>query len=286
VQACGGDGFHLVSGTSVALTSCYALSCPGSGYVLDGVTYSTLVNCACDSSGTGYRLAASGNISLVACGCERAAGVSYLVDGGTSNSLLNCFSSGNNAVAFQVSGSSALATLIGVREAAPGAAATASIQVDAGSSAFVVGPSTVSPTSYAPGTTHQWTPTTLSVASTGTATASVGRAGVTDTAAYALASAGAPRWALSLAPDSTDDLHLRNTERSLTAVLAEDRPEQPNLQLLGGKKSFGRGVGVIGITNAQRAPSFDPAGGGVLYVEAGALKYRGSRGTVTTIARA
>jgi hypothetical protein len=34
------------------------------------------------------------------------------------------------------------------------------------------------------------------------------------------------------------------------------------------------------------APSVDPSGGGVLYVEDGALKYRGAEGTVTTIAPA
>jgi hypothetical protein len=42
-------------------------------------------------------------------------------------------------------------------------------------------------------------------------------------------------------------------------------------------------VGVIGIANGT-APGSSPAGGGQLYVEAGALKYRGSSGTVTTIA--
>ena len=49
---------------------------------------------------------------------------------------------------------------------------------------------------------------------------------------------------------------------------------------------FGAGQGVIAIANAIVAPSVDPAGGGVLYVENGALKYRGSKGTVTTIAPA
>jgi hypothetical protein len=44
-------------------------------------------------------------------------------------------------------------------------------------------------------------------------------------------------------------------------------------------------VGVIGIANGT-APSAAVAGVGQLYVEAGALKYRGSSGTVTTIANA
>lgn len=49
---------------------------------------------------------------------------------------------------------------------------------------------------------------------------------------------------------------------------------------------FGSGVKVIGIANATTVPTTNPTGGGVLYVEAGALKYRGSSGTVTTIANA
>jgi hypothetical protein len=49
---------------------------------------------------------------------------------------------------------------------------------------------------------------------------------------------------------------------------------------------FGGGKGVIAIANALLVPAVDPNGGGVLYVENGALKYRGSAGTVTTIASA
>jgi hypothetical protein len=49
---------------------------------------------------------------------------------------------------------------------------------------------------------------------------------------------------------------------------------------------FGAGQGVIAIANAIVAPSVNPGGGGVLYVEGGALEYRGSQGTVTTIAAA
>lgn len=45
---------------------------------------------------------------------------------------------------------------------------------------------------------------------------------------------------------------------------------------------FGSGVKVIGIANGT-APSGTPTGGGVLYVESGALKYKGSSGTVTTL---
>jgi hypothetical protein len=53
-----------------------------------------------------------------------------------------------------------------------------------------------------------------------------------------------------------------------------------------GTTTFGTSaVKVIGIANGT-APTTSPAGMGQLYVEAGALKYRGSSGTVTTIANA
>jgi hypothetical protein len=54
-------------------------------------------------------------------------------------------------------------------------------------------------------------------------------------------------------------------------------------------------IGMTAVTNSSTktlhmanaaAPTSNPSGGGVLYVESGALKYRGSSGTVTTIANA
>ncbi len=53
-----------------------------------------------------------------------------------------------------------------------------------------------------------------------------------------------------------------------------------------GATSLGSGVGVVAIANATTAPTTNPSGGGVLYCESGALKYRGSSGTVTVIAPA
>ncbi len=49
---------------------------------------------------------------------------------------------------------------------------------------------------------------------------------------------------------------------------------------------LGGGQGVLAIANATTAPTSNPTGGGILYVSGGALKYRGSSGTVTTIASA
>lgn len=47
--------------------------------------------------------------------------------------------------------------------------------------------------------------------------------------------------------------------------------------------SYGSGKGVVFIANATTVPSTNPTGGGILYCESGALKYRGSSGTVTTL---
>lgn len=58
--------------------------------------------------------------------------------------------------------------------------------------------------------------------------------------------------------------------------------QNANLGLNG--RSFGGGAGVIFILNATTLPTSNPTGGGILYVDAGALKYRGSAGTITTIA--
>lgn len=53
-----------------------------------------------------------------------------------------------------------------------------------------------------------------------------------------------------------------------------------------GGTSFGSGGTVVFLANASTAPTTNPSGGGVLYVQSGALKYRGSSGTITTIAAA
>jgi hypothetical protein len=53
-----------------------------------------------------------------------------------------------------------------------------------------------------------------------------------------------------------------------------------------GVTTFGTSAAkVLGLANAT-APSTSPAGMGQLYVESGALKFRGSSGTITTIAAA
>ena len=50
--------------------------------------------------------------------------------------------------------------------------------------------------------------------------------------------------------------------------------------------AFGGGKGTIVIANASAPPTTNVTDAGILYVEAGALKFRGSNGTVTEIAPA
>jgi hypothetical protein len=86
------------------------------------------------------------------------------------------------------------------------------------------------------------------------------------------------RWDYSIRTNA-----LNGTSDNVQAILLSG---SKNVQLGGGSASIGSGSGVIGITNATTVPTSNPTGGGVLYVEAGALKYRGSSGTITTIANA
>jgi len=50
--------------------------------------------------------------------------------------------------------------------------------------------------------------------------------------------------------------------------------------------SVGGGSGVMFVANATTVPTTNPTGGDILYVQAGALKYRGSSGTITTLGAA
>lgn len=58
-----------------------------------------------------------------------------------------------------------------------------------------------------------------------------------------------------------------------------------NISLFGAG-SFGSGDNVVFIANTTTVPTSDPTGGGILYVESGSLKYRGSSGTITTLGAA
>ncbi|MEU5030161.1 hypothetical protein [Streptomyces milbemycinicus] len=77
-----------------------------------------------------------------------------------------------------------------------------------------------------------------------------------------------------------------NLYRTSADVLKTDDSFTVGANLRINTTSVAAGVGVIAVANATTPPPNTPSGGGVIYVEAGALKYKGSSGTVTTIAPA
>jgi len=82
-----------------------------------------------------------------------------------------------------------------------------------------------------------------------------------------------------------------DTARSLTLYVGSAANNNIHIPSTGnnvgfGTSSFGGGAKVLGIANATTVPTTNPSAGGILYVESGALKYRGSSGTVTTLAPA
>ena len=100
----------------------------------------------------------------------------------------------------------------------------------------------------------------------------------------ALQSAGGTGYRWTLANDAS--FRLQYTTNGFSAVTTPIHVDS-NGNVGFGTTSFGASSQVVlAIANATAVPTGNPTGGGVLYVEAGALKYRGSSGTVTTIANA
>jgi len=90
-------------------------------------------------------------------------------------------------------------------------------------------------------------------------------------------------WAIT-SGTAVNDLAIRNTSNSYNALYFQNGTAKASIGINGA--SFGGGEAVIYIANANIVPATNPALGGILYVESGALKYRGSSGTVTTLAAA
>lgn len=163
----GGNGFSInggVSGgaaTSCVLDACYAISCTQAGYQISHAAYTSLYSCATDTCGAGYILSTVSSAVLSACGCESAVstggaytGQSFEVTGCHGVNLLNCYSNRNASIGVWVTGSSARIVADAFLEVAA-AGATASIQVDSGSTCTVLRPSLTTATSYT-GTVNQY----------------------------------------------------------------------------------------------------------------------------------
>lgn len=71
-----------------------------------------------------------------------------------------------------------------------------------------------------------------------------------------------------------------------TTATDKARITEAGIFLLGTTDATGGVAKSVILGNVAAAPTANPVGGGILYVEAGALKYRGTAGTVTTVAAA
>lgn len=78
---------------------------------------------------------------------------------------------------------------------------------------------------------------------------------------------------------SANKLYIENSNSATPLIFGEFNNDNVGFSL----KDFGSGKQCIAVANSTQVPTTNPTGGGVLYVEAGALKYRGSSGTVTTL---
>ena len=99
---------------------------------------------------------------------------------------------------------------------------------------------------------------------------------------YVFRTASTNRWAINLVGSSgVEAIRFYDVNASATRMTIDS---SGNVGI--GVSTFGTSAAnVLGLANAT-APSTSPAGMGQLYVESGALKFRGSSGTITTIAAA
>lgn len=93
------------------------------------------------------------------------------------------------------------------------------------------------------------------------------------------------------ADNVSDEVGVTSSQYTYSNIVANQRVFSGRNLVVGGDMdmwpgSIGGGVGVIGIRDATTIPTNNPGTGGVVYVENGALKYRGANGTITTLASA
>lgn len=106
--------------------------------------------------------------------------------------------------------------------------------------------------------------------------------GNTELAVYSLGTGIIPLALRGFSGQTADLQQWQNSSGTVLGAVGSD-----GRLAIGSAGSFGSGTGgVVFIANATAAPSTNPTGGGILYVASGALRYRGSSGTVTTIAAA
>lgn len=160
VSSVGGHGLFLSGGTGNSLSNCFTNGGASTqqGFQLTSANYTTLNGCKAFGCGGGFQVTGGSANQLTGCGADTIVaangqdGSGFKINGGTVHTITSCYSNINKAVAFYVTGSAVAATVDSVQEFAP-SSATASIKVDAGSTAAAIENAVVTATSYAAGTT-------------------------------------------------------------------------------------------------------------------------------------
>ncbi len=133
------------------------------------------------------------------------------------------------------------------------------------------------------GTTNPFS--SLNVNRTYSGGASPATSGTTDPTVAVRFQYGAVGVDTGILDSGTSFIQVRNNGNLATNYNLLLNPNGGNVGI-GTTNQFGSGARVIGLANAATAPTTNPTGGGVVYCEAGALKYRGSSGTITTLGAA
>lgn len=105
------------------------------------------------------------------------------------------------------------------------------------------------------------------------------------------------RWRNNADSASSDILNLDTSDNTILTALSGKKgqlKESTNIVIeyqaggigLNGAADLASGTKVVFIANASALPSGTPTGGGVLYVDSGALRWKGSSGTITNLAPA
>jgi hypothetical protein len=281
----GGDGFHTTSSAaSTSFQDCASNSNTANGFSINNLSYGNLTGCAAVTcTGIGFLLTNCNSVSLVSSGAQNCTGNGFDISGGNTVSLLSCYTLTNNAVGVHFGSTHIQGYVQGYYDNTPGGGATNSIKVDSGCKVTVGGNTTTTATSLDANASSHLDGNTISASGNqGNSSLLANRAAVTNSASVTLATNGTNQWlAAGLVNDSTNDLHIQDSVNSVNSMIFEQHATTSNIQI-GPTKSFGAGVGVLGLTNATTAPSTNPSGGLIVYGNNGLVTTRNPQGLTQT----
>lgn len=140
VQQVAEHGIVFQNGTSVQFAGTYVNNVSGYGYFLNGMSYCNFNGAACDFGQWGYYLEGCYAIAIDGSGCESQTIGGLNINGCTGVTATGFEVYKNPGIGCYVNNDSTGVVLVGFVERSPTAGATASIQVDAGSSATIIEP--------------------------------------------------------------------------------------------------------------------------------------------------